>query len=82
MAYKYQPLDLAGVKTSLETPGFLLKIMPHVDGSARICEFVKCYVVSLRLKGFLAHPGGNVTGFHNFDRYEWEMVGNSQRDRA
>ena len=56
MAYKYQPLDLAAVKASLQTPGFLLKIMPHIDGSARICELVKYYVSDVTVKGAWTGP--------------------------
>jgi 3-hydroxybutyrate dehydrogenase len=40
MGYKYKPADLDAVRASLATPNFLLKIVPHVDGSARICELV------------------------------------------
>ena len=56
MAYKYQTLDLAAVKASLQTPGFLLKIMPHIDGSARICELVKYYVSDVTVKGAWTGP--------------------------
>jgi acetoacetate decarboxylase len=56
MAYKYQALDLAAVKKSLETPGFLLKIMPHIDGSARICELIKYYVSDVTVKGAWTGP--------------------------
>jgi acetoacetate decarboxylase len=56
MAYKYQTLDLAAVKASLQTPGFLLKILPHIDGSARICELVKYYVSDVTVKGSWTGP--------------------------
>jgi acetoacetate decarboxylase len=56
MAYKYATLDLAAVKTSLETPGFLLKIMPHIDGSARICELVKYRASNVSVKGAWKGP--------------------------
>jgi acetoacetate decarboxylase len=51
MAYKYAPMNLSAVQQSLETPGYLLKIIPHVDGSARICELVKFKVSALTVKG-------------------------------
>ena len=35
--------DLAAVQASLEAPNFLLKIIPHVDGTPRICELVEYY---------------------------------------
>src|ERR687892_1369008 len=40
MGYKHKQADLAAVKAALSAPNFLLKIIPHVDGSARICELV------------------------------------------
>jgi len=36
MGYKHRTLDTAPIKTALTAPNFLLKIVPHVDGSARI----------------------------------------------
>jgi acetoacetate decarboxylase len=36
---------------SLSAPNFLLKIIPHVDGSARICELVEYYLENMVLKG-------------------------------
>src|SRR6185503_13375013 len=41
MGYKHRQADLSAVKLSLEQPNFLLKIIPHVDGSPRICELVE-----------------------------------------
>src|SRR5499433_4513471 len=38
MGFKHRELDRAAVTKSLNEPGFLLKIIPHVDGSPRICE--------------------------------------------
>jgi acetoacetate decarboxylase len=44
MGYKHQALDYAEVENSVAAPNFLLKIMPHVDGSTRLCELVRyCY---------------------------------------
>jgi acetoacetate decarboxylase len=56
MTYKYQAVDLATVSKSLEAPGFLLKIVPHVDGSTRICELVKYRVSDLVVKGAWTGP--------------------------
>ncbi|MBZ5790699.1 acetoacetate decarboxylase [Burkholderia contaminans] len=56
MGYKYEPLDLAAVKKTLEAPGFLLKILPHVDGSARVCELVKYHVTDVTVKGAWTGP--------------------------
>jgi len=38
MGYKHKAADHAAIKASLEAPNYLLKIIPHVDGTARICE--------------------------------------------
>ena len=51
MGYKHRAADLPAVKTSLETPNFLLKIIPHVDGTARICELVEYYLEDITIKG-------------------------------
>ncbi len=56
MAYKYKTLDLEAVKKTLAAPGYLLKILPHVDGSARVCELVKYYVSDVTVKGAWAGP--------------------------
>jgi len=56
MGYKHRQADLAAVKASLEAPNFLLKIIPHVDGSARICELVEYYLEDITLKGAWTGP--------------------------
>jgi len=56
MGYKYNALDTEQVRRSLEAPGYLLKVMPHVDGSARICELVKYRVTDLVVKGAWSGP--------------------------
>ena len=38
MGYKYQSLDIKKVTESLTAPNYLLKIIPQVDGTTRICE--------------------------------------------
>lgn len=56
MTYKYQTLDHDQVRHSLASPGFLLKIIPHVDGSPRICELVKYRADDLVIKGAWTGP--------------------------
>ena len=56
MAYKYRPLDLAAVKKTIEAPGYLLKIIPHVDATPRVCELVRFQVTDVVLKGAWAGP--------------------------
>src|SRR6202042_473698 len=57
MGYKHKPADLTAIKTSLEAPNFLLKIIPHVDGTPRICELVEYYLEDILVKGAWAGPG-------------------------
>ena len=56
MGYKHREADLAQVKAALEEPNFLLKIIPHVDGSPRICELVEYHLEQLVLKGAWSGP--------------------------
>lgn len=56
MGYKHRMLDPAPVLTALKAPSFLLKIIPHVDGSARICELVQYFLEDITLKGAWAGP--------------------------
>ena len=57
MGYKYEAADLAAVKASLEAPNFLLKIIPHVDSTPRICELVEYYLQDIDMKGAWTGPG-------------------------
>ena len=41
MGYKHRALDNDKARESVEAPGYLLKIIPHVDGTPRICEIVR-----------------------------------------
>ena len=56
MGYKHKQADLAAIKASLLAPNFLLKIIPHVDGTARICELVEYHLEDVELKGAWAGP--------------------------
>ena len=41
---------------SLEEPGFLLNIIPHVDGAPRVCELVRYRLRELGFKGAWTGP--------------------------
>lgn len=56
MGYKHREADLAQVKAALDEPNFLLKIIPHVDGSPRICELVEYHLEQVVLKGAWTGP--------------------------
>lgn len=56
MGYKHREADPAAVKAAMEAPNYLLKIIPHVDGTARICELVEYYLEDVHLKGAWTGP--------------------------
>jgi acetoacetate decarboxylase len=56
MGFKHRVVDCEAVLASLAMPNFLLKIIPHVDGSARICELVRYYTTEVKLKGAWTAP--------------------------
>ena len=57
MGFKHKALDPSAVAKSMATPSFLLKIIPHVDGSARICELVQYSLADITVKGAWSGPG-------------------------
>ena len=56
MGFKHFPIDPANVLKGLAAPNFLLKIIPHVDGSPRICELVRYDLQDVLLKGAWGGP--------------------------
>ncbi len=57
MGYKHREADQAKVLAALAAPNFLLKIIPHVDGTPRICELVRYFTSNVTLKGAWSGPG-------------------------
>jgi acetoacetate decarboxylase len=51
MGYKHHELDPAPLLKSLAKPAFMIKIIPHVDCTPRICELVRYYLEDITLKG-------------------------------
>ena len=51
MGFKHRTLDIQSLRESLLAPNYLLKIIPHVDGSARICELVRYFLEDVTVKG-------------------------------
>jgi acetoacetate decarboxylase len=51
MGFKHRTLAIEPILTSLSEPNFLLKIIPHVDGSPRICELVRYFMQDITVKG-------------------------------
>ena len=56
MGFKHVEVDAAQVLASLAKPNFLLKIIPHVDGTPRICELVRYYTTQVKVHGAWTAP--------------------------
>ena len=56
MGFKHRTMPDAGILAALAQPNFLLKIIPHVDGTARICELVRYYTTQVTLHGAWSGP--------------------------
>jgi acetoacetate decarboxylase len=56
MGYKHRALDVASVEAALSAPNYLLKIIPHVDGTARICELIEYHLENIEVKGAWTGP--------------------------
>ena len=56
MGYKHRALDNAAVCAGLQAPNYLLKIIPHVDGTPRICELVRYFLEDVVVKGAWSGP--------------------------
>jgi acetoacetate decarboxylase len=56
MGFKHKTVSEADVLKSLAKPNYLLKIIPHVDGSPRICEIVSYDLEQVNLKGAWSGP--------------------------
>jgi len=56
MGYKHRILDPAPVLAALARPNFVIKIIPHVDCTPRICELVRYYMEDVTVKGAWSGP--------------------------
>lgn len=56
MGFKHQTLPPGPILAGIAQPNFLLKIIPHVDGTARICELVRYHMVDVTLHGAWTAP--------------------------
>ncbi|MGH8780362.1 acetoacetate decarboxylase [Paraburkholderia sp.] len=64
MGYKHQTLDIAKEQQRLAGPNFLLKIIPHVDGTARVCELVRYYLQDIHMQGAWTGPASLELAHH------------------
>jgi acetoacetate decarboxylase len=56
MGYKHHMMDVSSITAALSAPNYLLKIIPHVDGTPRICELVEYYLENIDVKGAWTGP--------------------------
>jgi acetoacetate decarboxylase len=56
MGYKHRILPHAPILASMQKPNFLIKIIPHVDGTLRICELVRYHLTDITVKGAWSSP--------------------------
>ena len=56
MGYKHVALPREPVLRALDEPNFLIKIIPHVDNSLRVCELVRYHMQDVELKGAWTGP--------------------------
>jgi len=56
MGYKHRALDIQAEAKNLVAPNFLIKIIPHVDGTARVCELVRYHLEDIVVKGAWTGP--------------------------
>lgn len=56
MGFKHTPLDPKTIQRSLAQPNYLLKIIPHVDETPRICEIVNYPITDVAMKGAWSGP--------------------------
>ena len=57
MGYKYRQLDTETVKKALSAPNYLLKVIPDVNGSPKICELVRYNLINITVKEAWTGPG-------------------------
>ncbi|MEW2317693.1 acetoacetate decarboxylase [Streptomyces bauhiniae] len=56
MGYKHHALDLDEALAEISTPTFMVKTVPHYDGTPRICELVRTRITDVTVKSAFAAP--------------------------
>jgi len=64
MGFKHKTLDAKAIAAGMAGPCFLLKLIPHVDGTPRICELVQYNLTDIVVKGAWSGPGALELGAH------------------
>jgi len=56
MGFKHRALPEGAAASILAEPAVLLKIIPHVDGTPRICELVRVTLTDVTVRGAWSSP--------------------------
>jgi acetoacetate decarboxylase len=56
MGFKHHALNKQDIEAALKKPNYVLKIIPHVDGTQRICELVRYYLKNITVKEAWTSP--------------------------
>lgn len=56
MGYKHDIIDTKPIAEAMSKPNFLVKIIPHVDATPRICELVQYHLEDIQVKGAWSGP--------------------------
>ncbi|MGH8687681.1 MAG: acetoacetate decarboxylase [Burkholderiales bacterium] len=64
MGYKHRTLDPGPVREAMMAPGYLLKIIPHVDSTPRVCELVSYALEDVVVKGAWSGPAALQLAHH------------------
>jgi acetoacetate decarboxylase len=64
MGYKHRALDHDKVLEGLRAPNYMLKIIPHVDGTPRILEIVRYFLEEVTVKGAWSGPAALQLAHH------------------
>ena len=56
MGYKHTTLNSDEIKKMLQKPSYVLKVVPHVDCTPRICELVEYKLLDINMHGAWGSP--------------------------
>lgn len=56
MGYKHREMPIAPLNEALKKPNFMIKVIPHVDCTPRVCELVRYYLEDVTVKGAWEGP--------------------------
>ena len=56
MGYKHTIMPAEPLQRAMDEPNFLIRIIPHVDGTVRICELVRYHLQDIEVKGSWGGP--------------------------